>query len=189
MKSEKGLTLVEVLASLTLFMLICGLFYGVLHNVFKTNKSIQQKISAQQEANYILSTWTTMHQQSTEYTISRINDTTLQLIDHTNPSHNVQLGNNNHLLFITISYGEQKHNKRLTYPISPASDREIYLKHTKGNTQTTTFTFGDKQEVSLTGKDAKTTIQVELTAVNKENNSDNFTIATTISRMTKAKEV
>jgi type II secretory pathway pseudopilin PulG len=185
-QNEKGLTLIELLAALAIFMLICGLFYGALTNVFKTNKGIQQKISAQQEVNHILSAWTNMHQESKGYTISHLNDTTLQLTDNTNTSRKVKLGNNNYQLFVTISYGEKKNHKLVKYPIIPSEKKEIYLKQTNGDTQATSFIFADKKEIPLTGANAKTKVQVELTAVNKENNNDTFTIATTISRMTKA---
>jgi Tfp pilus assembly protein PilE len=62
MKNEKGITLIELLVTLSILMLISSLIYGVLIGVNKNYKQISEKSILRQEANIILSTLTNYHQ-------------------------------------------------------------------------------------------------------------------------------
>jgi Tfp pilus assembly protein PilE len=62
MKNEKGITLIELLVTLSILMLISSLIYGVLIGVNKNYQQISEKSNLRQEANIILSTLTNYHQ-------------------------------------------------------------------------------------------------------------------------------
>ncbi|MEH7122296.1 prepilin-type N-terminal cleavage/methylation domain-containing protein [Bacillus sp. JJ1503] len=54
--SEKGLTLIELLATLTISIIILGSIYGVLVSVNKNYKNLSEKNLLRQEANLIVTT-------------------------------------------------------------------------------------------------------------------------------------
>lgn len=56
MRNEKGLTLIELLASLSLLLIVSSLMYGVLIGVNKSNAKTADKNKLEQEANIILLT-------------------------------------------------------------------------------------------------------------------------------------
>ncbi|WP_243292073.1 prepilin-type N-terminal cleavage/methylation domain-containing protein [Bacillus sp. FJAT-47783] len=67
--NENGITLVELLATLAIFMIFVTIFYQVLNNVVETVQSRQAQEDARREANYILSALTNIHQTSDMYWI------------------------------------------------------------------------------------------------------------------------
>lgn len=71
---ENGMTLVEVLATITILFIIGGIAYAMLFQMFTNVSHSEQRISARQEANLILAHLTTVHQKSTSYTIERDGD-------------------------------------------------------------------------------------------------------------------
>ncbi|GGE75808.1 PulJ/GspJ family protein [Priestia taiwanensis] len=157
-QNQKGLTLIELLAAMAILLTTCGLFFSIFISVFQTNDRIQQKITAQQEANYIVSALTKMHQESQEYVINQPSPSEIELKDTKHPMNAVKLGNTGY---------------EYSFMITPANSKE-------------TKNIFMNEKVTLTGPDAQTHLHVSLTVTNKENNKDTFTIVTTISRMTKA---
>ncbi|EKN65870.1 hypothetical protein BABA_18287 [Neobacillus bataviensis LMG 21833] len=98
MKSEKGITLIELLATLSILLIISSLLYGVLIGVKKTQENISNKNSLNQEANLIFSTIKRYHQKENKYEISYNNGSYFI----SSPTASDQLGN----ILIYLKIGE-----------------------------------------------------------------------------------
>jgi len=68
--SNKGLSLIELLASLTIFSIIIALVSGILINSTNYFDKTKNKVSLSQEANLILAQITKAHQTTQTYTLS-----------------------------------------------------------------------------------------------------------------------
>ncbi|MBU8905055.1 prepilin-type N-terminal cleavage/methylation domain-containing protein [Desertibacillus haloalkaliphilus] len=62
--NQKGLTLIELLAAISIFAIIVGLVYGVLINGINYSNIAQTKTALQQEANYVITMTRSQHQNS-----------------------------------------------------------------------------------------------------------------------------
>jgi prepilin-type N-terminal cleavage/methylation domain-containing protein len=102
MKNDKGLTLIELLAAMTILLIISSLIYGVLIGANKNYQQISGKSNLEQEANIIISTIKNYHQSSDSYKISYNPFTKKAFIGVTTT--NTQLGNNN--ISIDIKLGD-----------------------------------------------------------------------------------
>ena len=67
--NEKGVTLLELLATLVIFGLFSTIILAVFFQSFKVNDAELMKNSLQQEANLILSTFHEVHRKSDSYTV------------------------------------------------------------------------------------------------------------------------
>lgn len=70
MKNERGLTLVELLAAITILFIISSLIYGVFFSFNKNYSQISEKNTMDQTANLILSTVKQYHLKYDQYKIS-----------------------------------------------------------------------------------------------------------------------
>jgi prepilin-type N-terminal cleavage/methylation domain-containing protein len=61
MKNEKGITLIELLAAISILVIISSLIYGVLIGVNKNYNQLSSKTNLNQEANIILATLKNYH--------------------------------------------------------------------------------------------------------------------------------
>lgn len=77
--NECGVTLIELLAALTIFMLILISFYNVLIGVVENIEHRKAQEDARREANYVLSLLTNVHQTSSYYELMSIDDSTFQI--------------------------------------------------------------------------------------------------------------
>lgn len=68
--NQKGLTLIELLATLTILFIISTLIYGVLININKNYSKIEDQNTLEQETNYIISTIKNYHLKNDVYKIS-----------------------------------------------------------------------------------------------------------------------
>ncbi|PKG21680.1 PilW family protein [Niallia nealsonii] len=69
-QNSKGLTLIELLAAVSLSAIILLLAYQFLFQGFQFSKTVTDKTLLQQEANYIMVNLTKIHQSSDSYTIA-----------------------------------------------------------------------------------------------------------------------
>jgi prepilin-type N-terminal cleavage/methylation domain-containing protein len=69
-RNQKGVTLIELLAALTILSLIGGIIWGVFFQGNKFSQTSVSKNNIQQEANIIIMNLKKIHQTSKEYTIS-----------------------------------------------------------------------------------------------------------------------
>lgn len=74
-KNERGLTVIEVLATLTILSIIGVVIWNAFFQGYNYSQTAVSKNSMQQEANLIITSLTRIHQTSTEYTISNPNKT------------------------------------------------------------------------------------------------------------------
>ncbi|MGJ7912310.1 prepilin-type N-terminal cleavage/methylation domain-containing protein [Neobacillus sp. LXY-1] len=74
MKNQKGLTLVELLAAITILLLISSVIFGVLINSNKNYKSLTEKINLNQEANLLLATIRNYHQKQSLHSFDSNNN-------------------------------------------------------------------------------------------------------------------
>lgn len=70
MKDEKGLTLVELLATLTLLSLVTGVIWATISIATQFNVGETTSIRLQQEANYIISELQQVHRNCYEYELT-----------------------------------------------------------------------------------------------------------------------
>src|SRR5690625_2683473 len=69
LKGEKGLTLIEMMATIVILFIIGSMFYAVLTQSFTNFHTSEEKITARQEANLMIAHLTNIHQKSEVYTI------------------------------------------------------------------------------------------------------------------------
>jgi type II secretory pathway pseudopilin PulG len=67
MKSEKGITLIELLAALSILMIISSVIYSVFFGINKNYKQISEKTNLQQDANIIISSIKNYHLRNESY--------------------------------------------------------------------------------------------------------------------------
>lgn len=63
MRNEKGMTIVELLAAVTILLIVSSLFYSVLISANKNYNEISTKTTLEQEANIIITSIKNYHQQ------------------------------------------------------------------------------------------------------------------------------
>jgi prepilin-type N-terminal cleavage/methylation domain-containing protein len=68
-RNQYGVTLIEVLATLTILSLLIGLVYGVFINGINYSNKAKDTVSIQQEANLILTTLKELHETNSTYTV------------------------------------------------------------------------------------------------------------------------
>ena len=69
-KNQRGVTLIEVLATLTIMSLFGGIVYGVFINGMNYSSKAKDTVSIQQEANYVLTILKEMQEKKDSYTVS-----------------------------------------------------------------------------------------------------------------------
>lgn len=74
LNNEKGLTLIEMLATITILFVLGGMVYAMLFQMFANFSSTENRSTARQEANLIIAQLTNIHQTSDEYTIEYESD-------------------------------------------------------------------------------------------------------------------
>ncbi|MDP4084545.1 MAG: prepilin-type N-terminal cleavage/methylation domain-containing protein [Bacillota bacterium] len=67
---QKGLTLIELLTTLTILFIVSTLIYGVLININKNYSKIEDQNNLEQQANYIISTIKNYHLKNDVYKLS-----------------------------------------------------------------------------------------------------------------------
>lgn len=67
MKKEQGITLIELLAALSILVIISSTLYGILNGVNKNFYQITGKSNLEQEANIIITTLKNYHQHENSY--------------------------------------------------------------------------------------------------------------------------
>lgn len=154
LKGEKGITLIEMMATMVILFVIGGMFYAVLTQTFTNFHTSEEKITVRQEANLIIAQLTNIHQKSEGYTIEMSTDDSF-FTTETDSGAIIQLGHKDYTYKLVVD-GDTLED---IHPI------DIDLKLEDNKTQ-----------------------EIELTLTNKKSNrNDEFTIITTISRMTAAK--
>jgi prepilin-type N-terminal cleavage/methylation domain-containing protein len=102
MKNEKGLTMIELLAAITILFIISSVIYGVLIGANKNYQQISRKTNLEQEANIIISTVKNYHQNNDTYQVSYSVANKTAFIGSTTAD--TQLGNNNMDVVIKLGY-------------------------------------------------------------------------------------
>ena len=74
MKNQSGITLIEVLATLTILSLLLGIIYSVFFNGLQYSSKAKNTVSIQQEANYLLTLLKEQHEKVNSYTVSVNNE-------------------------------------------------------------------------------------------------------------------
>lgn len=73
-RNEKGMTLVEILAALTISFVVIGLASSVFFQTFRNVDISDSHISLRQEANIIISTLSKSHEQDSDYPITYVKE-------------------------------------------------------------------------------------------------------------------
>jgi prepilin-type N-terminal cleavage/methylation domain-containing protein len=92
-KNEKGITLIEVLATLAILGIISSLIFGVFIGVNKKYNKISQQNNLEQEANLILTTLKNYHLSNNNYKIAYDSNNNSYYIGTSSPD--TLLGSNN----------------------------------------------------------------------------------------------
>ncbi|WP_409270817.1 PilW family protein [Neobacillus sp. SCS-31] len=91
MRDEKGLTLIELLAGISILLVISSVIFGVLLNSNKNYKNISNSITLNQEANIILATLKSYHTKQELQSINS-NNTETYIIKHDPVSQKAYIG-------------------------------------------------------------------------------------------------
>jgi len=78
-RNERGMTLVELLAALTIFIILIGIVYGILISIVQNMEHRKEQEDARREVNYILTLLTNIHQKSSYYEIQSIDHTRFEI--------------------------------------------------------------------------------------------------------------
>ncbi|MFJ7727117.1 PilW family protein [Neobacillus sp. NPDC097160] len=68
MKNQNGITLIELLAAVSILLIISSVVYGILISSNKNYKNISEKVNLNQEANLLLATIRNYHQKEALHT-------------------------------------------------------------------------------------------------------------------------
>jgi type II secretory pathway pseudopilin PulG len=79
-QNEHGMTLVEMLAAFSLFIIFIVLFYNILTSTVGNLNERMKREEARREANYVFSLLTNIHQTSSRYVIEPIDETSFQIV-------------------------------------------------------------------------------------------------------------
>jgi len=139
MINQKGVTLVELLATLVIFGIFSTIIWAFLFQTVKTNEVEISKNQLQQEANIILNALDEVHRNSSEYTIDYNSDEII--IKPTNLSpivfSNSQI---DYSLIIQINHKELPNASKITvYPSSKQLNISLVLKSKKNENVNTTL--------------------------------------------------
>lgn len=102
MKNEKGLTLVELLAAITILFIISSIIYGVFFTFTNNYERISKKNSMDQTANLVLATIKNYHQTNDFYWIKFDNADKVAYIGKDTPD--IILGDTNYDMEIKVGY-------------------------------------------------------------------------------------
>lgn len=160
LNNNKGLTLIEMLATITILFIIGGMVYAMLFQMFSNFNNSENRITARQEANLIIAHLTTIHEKSKRYELEHDSDHYFitEAFTETDSS--------------TMKLGHEKYNYDLS--VSYLDD---------DGTEVTKKLSDEPIEIDLTKTKFKS-IDVLLTL---SSSNDEFEVKTTLSRMTKAK--
>ncbi|MEH7439881.1 prepilin-type N-terminal cleavage/methylation domain-containing protein [Neobacillus drentensis] len=86
MKNQKGITLVEVLAALSILLIISSVIYGVLISSKRNYNNISERVNLNQEANLILATMKNYHQKESLHSLD-VNSKEYYLIKYDDSQH------------------------------------------------------------------------------------------------------
>lgn len=139
-KNERGITLVEVLATMTIFMLFITLFYQVLIQVVERIDYQQTKEEARQKANYLMALLTDVHQTSITYTVSIDESGIIQI---QNGLETYEVDTSPYTVDLFISQQEQPLMINTTLPENKIVDLEVTFTNTEEK-RTDSFTFQSK---------------------------------------------
>ncbi|WP_316571847.1 prepilin-type N-terminal cleavage/methylation domain-containing protein [Neobacillus sp. YIM B06451] len=91
MRNEKGITLIELLAGISILLVISSVIFGVLLNSNKNYKNISDKTNLNQEANIILATLKSYHTKQELHSIDS-NETETYIIKNDPSSRKAYIG-------------------------------------------------------------------------------------------------
>lgn len=69
-KSQAGMTLIEILATITILSIVSVILYSVFSNGLRYSSQAEDTVLIQQEANYLLTTLKKQHENADSYTIT-----------------------------------------------------------------------------------------------------------------------
>ncbi len=84
MKNQAGITLIELLATLTILSFLLGIIYSVFSNGLQYSSKAKNTVSIQQEANYLLTVLKEQHEKVNSYTVTVNNDHKKVVINNSN---------------------------------------------------------------------------------------------------------
>ncbi len=79
--NQKGITLIELLAVLTIFSVIIGVLYSVFSNGLHYSTSSKDTVLIQQEANYLLTLLKKQHEKGMDYTVKIEDNETFTILE------------------------------------------------------------------------------------------------------------
>ncbi|MBB6445854.1 PilW family protein [Bacillus benzoevorans] len=79
--NQKGITLIELLAVLTIFSIIAGVLYSVFMNGLNYSTKAKDTVLIQQEANYLLNLLKKQHEKDRDYTVKIENNETFMILE------------------------------------------------------------------------------------------------------------
>lgn len=138
--NQKGVTLIELLVTLTVFSIVIGVVYSALFNTINYNNKTFSKVTIQQEANIFLSQFSNVHLYNKKYNVvyDAVNNVyKIILLDGsgeefplTNPIHQYEVYINSTLVGtapITVDQKEVKIKLKIT---DPANKNEFSIQTT-----------------------------------------------------------
>jgi prepilin-type N-terminal cleavage/methylation domain-containing protein len=90
MKNERGLTLIEVLAAVTVLSIIGVIVWNAFFQGYEYSQTAVSKNTMNQEANLIITNLTRIHQTSESYTLSNIDNTIVLTVTKPEPSKTIK---------------------------------------------------------------------------------------------------
>lgn len=126
MKNERGITLIEGLATLVILSIIGVLIWNVFFQGYKYSQKAVSKNTMQQEANIIITTLTRIHQTSQEYTITNADG--VIVITATNPDQTIQFKDSRMNYWIKENEDEVDEQEREIKSINPKTRKlELFI--------------------------------------------------------------
>lgn len=121
--NENGVTLIEVLATLTILSLLVGIVFGVFINGINYSNKAKDTVSIQQEANYLLTLLKEQHENQDWYTIEVTNDH--KRIQVTNSDNDSIIVEQEGLIYFISDCGSSTCQEQFKYKVYPINYKKV----------------------------------------------------------------
>lgn len=134
-KESRGLTLVEVLATLVILSIVSLAVFGLLTNSLNQSAAQTTKANSQQQSNYLLMVWKDYHEKGNEYTIVISNDNTK--VEFNSSSNHTVIENPSFEYYLTV-VGQSKVNDSSVVTFTPRTQKTLTINITVQNVKDST---------------------------------------------------
>lgn len=132
-KNNQGLTLIEMLATITILFIIGGMVYAMLFQMFSNFNTSENRITARQEANLIIAHLTMIHQTSDKFEIEYESENFFKTTADDDDSNTMMLGHKNYQYELRVASQTLSETNPITIDLTDEANKELKIDLTLSN--------------------------------------------------------